>query len=38
MNKQLNRRDIAVQGKEDVLAQKVVQLDEREAGLGKLEA
>ena len=34
----VDRRDIAVQGKEDVLAQKVVQLDEREAGLGKLEA
>ncbi|WP_281518294.1 ribonuclease Y [Thomasclavelia cocleata] len=34
----IDRRDIAVQGKEDVLAQKVVQLDEREAGLGKLEA
>lgn len=35
----VDRRDIAVQGKEDVLAQKVVQLDERKrSGLGKLEA
>ena len=34
----IDRRDIAIQGREDVLAQKVVQLDEREARLGKLEA
>lgn len=34
----IDRRDIAVQGKEDVLAQKVVQLDAKEADLGKLEA
>jgi ribonuclease Y len=34
----IDRRDIAVQGKEDVLAQRVVQLDEKQADLGKLEA
>lgn len=33
----IDRRDIVVQGKEDVLAQKVVQLDAKEADLGKLE-
>lgn len=33
----IDRRDIAVQGREENLAQRVVQLDEREAGLGKLE-
>lgn len=34
----IDRRDIAVQGKEDVLAQRVVQLDAKQADLGKLEA
>jgi len=34
----IDRRDIAVQGKEDVLAQRVVQLDEKQADLGKSEA
>ncbi|MFV0394209.1 MAG: ribonuclease Y [Coprobacillaceae bacterium] len=33
----IDRRDIAVQGKEDVLSQKVIQLDAKEADLGKLE-
>ena len=33
----IDRRDIMVQGKEDVLVQRVVQLDEKEADLGKLE-
>lgn len=34
----IDRRDIAVQGREDVLAQKVVQIEKKEAELGKLEA
>ena len=36
--KGIERRDIAVQGKEDVLEQKVKQLNNREAGIDKLEA
>lgn len=34
----IDRRDITVQGKEEVLLQKVEQLNEKEANLGKLEA
>ena len=34
----IDRRDIMVQGKEDVLAQKVVQLEAKDENLGKLEA
>ena len=36
--KGIERRDIAVQGKEDVLAQRVKQLNDKEAGIDKLEA
>lgn len=36
--KTIEHKDIVVQGKQDVLEQKVTQLNEREAGIDKLEA